>query len=73
MAKKVEFPQWTLLTETWSLELEKDSFTEQMAMIRVNQVKVLLVSNIGGTGFDRQLIVPEHLSTVGQGKCANNY
>lgn len=51
MARKMEFPQWTLLTETYSLELEKDSFTEHTAMIRVNQARVLLVSNIGGLAY----------------------
>lgn len=50
MTRKMEFPQWTLLSETYSLKLEKYSFTEHMAMIRVNQVRVPLVSNIGGSG-----------------------
>lgn len=40
MLRKMEFPQKTY----HSLELEKVSFTEHMAMIRVNQVRLVSIS-----------------------------
>lgn len=58
--------------ETYSLELEEDLFIEPMAMIRVKQIRVLLISNIGGLLIGN-LQYLQHLSPVRQGKCTNNY
>lgn len=68
-----EFPQWVLLTDLL-FRAGAGFSSEDMSMIRVNQTRVSLVSNMGGTvSIERQQIYVLHLSPVGRGKCANNY